>query len=127
MRVALTLWGAHVLVGKRAVLHRWKHALNPLVPVTLVILTLLVLEPDLGMTISLGIVMMALLWFAGAPLRLLAALAAGSTVGALVLGLSAGYRASRITAFLSSDNSDPLGAAYQARQALYSLADGGLF
>ena len=127
VKVALTLWGAHVLVARRRVMHRWKHALNPLVPVTLLLLTLLVLEPDLGMTISVGIVMIALLYFGGAPMKLLATLAVGGLAGAVVLGLTAGYRVSRITAFLASDTADPLGPGYQATQALYSLADGGLF
>ncbi|MEV1293855.1 putative lipid II flippase FtsW [Pseudonocardia sp. NPDC049635] len=126
IKVALTLWGAHVLVARRAVIHRWKHALNPVVPVTLVIFTLLVLQPDLGMTISIGVVMLALLYFGGAPVKLLALIAGGGLVGAIVLGLTAGYRASRITAFLSPATADPLGPAYQATQALYALADGGL-
>ncbi|MBC3191330.1 putative lipid II flippase FtsW [Pseudonocardia sp. C8] len=127
VKIALTLWGAHVLVARRAVMHRWKHALNPVVPVTLLIFTLLVLEPDLGMTISIGIVMLALLYFGGAPMKLLALIAVGGLAGAVLLGLTAGYRASRITAFLSPATSDPLGPAYQATQALYALADGGLF
>ncbi|MEU4374420.1 putative lipid II flippase FtsW [Pseudonocardia alni] len=126
VKIALTLWGAHVLAARRAVMHRWKHALNPVVPVTLVIFTLLVLEPDLGMTISVGIIMLALLYFGGAPVKLLALIAGGGLAGAVILGLTAGYRASRITAFLSS-SADPLGPAYQATQALYALADGGLF
>ncbi|WP_226358459.1 putative lipid II flippase FtsW [Pseudonocardia sp. ICBG601] len=125
-KIALTLWGAHVLAARRAVMHRWKHALNPVVPVTLVIFTLLVLEPDLGMTISVGIIMLALLYFGGAPVKLLALIAGGCLAGAVILGLTAGYRASRITAFLSP-SADPLGPAYQATQALYALADGGLF
>ncbi|MFP5070300.1 putative lipid II flippase FtsW [Pseudonocardia nantongensis] len=127
VKIALTLWGAHVLAARRAVMHRWKHALNPVVPVTLVIFTLLVLEPDLGMTVSFGIVMLALLYFGGASIRLLALIAGGGLAGAVILGLTAGYRASRISAFLSPDTADPLGPSYQATQALYSLADGGLF
>ena len=51
-----------------------KYALSPVVPVTVVLFTLLVLEPDLGMTVTLGIVLVALLFYAGAPLRLMAAL-----------------------------------------------------
>ncbi|MEJ8277765.1 putative lipid II flippase FtsW [Pseudonocardia spirodelae] len=127
VKIALTLWGAHVLVARRAVMHRWKHALNPVVPVTLVVFTLLVLQPDLGMTISVGIVMLALLYFGGAPVKLLVLIAGGGLAGAVLLGLTAGYRASRITAFLSPSAADPLGPAYQATQALYALADGGLF
>jgi cell division protein FtsW len=127
VKVALTLWGAHVLALRRNVMHRWKHALSPVVPVTMLIFVLLVLQPDLGTTVSVGMVLVALLFFAGAPLRLMALLTAGGLAGAVVLGLSAGYRQARITAFLSPSTTDPLGPGYQATQALYSLADGGLF
>jgi cell division protein FtsW len=127
VKVALTLWGAHVLAARRAVIHRWKHAISPVVPVALLLFTLLVLQPDLGMTISLGVVLLALLFFAGAPMSLIAALTVGAMAGAVILGLTAGYRQSRIAAFLSPDTADPLGPGYQAQQALFSLADGGLF
>jgi cell division protein FtsW len=127
VKVALTLWGAHVLALRRNVIHRWKHALSPVVPVALLIFVLLILQPDLGMTVSMGMVLVALLFFAGAPLRLMAALTGGGLAGAVILGLTAGYRQARITAFLSPSTSDPLGPGYQATQALYSLADGGLF
>jgi cell division protein FtsW len=127
VKVALTLWGAHVLVARRSVMHRWKYALSPVVPVTVVLLTLLVLQPDLGMTISLGIVLVALLYFGGAPMRLILALSSGAAAGAVALALTAEYRMSRITAFLSPASADPQQAGFQARQALYSLADGGLF
>jgi cell division protein FtsW len=127
VKVALTVWGAHVLVARRAVMHRWKYALSPIVPVAVVLLTLLVLQPDLGMTVSLGIVLIALLFFAGAPMRLMLALTVGALGGAVVLALSASYRLSRISAFLSPESVDPLKAGFQSNQALYSLADGGLF
>jgi cell division protein FtsW len=125
-KVALTLWGAHVLVARRAVMHRWRYALSPVVPVTVVLLTLLVLEPDLGMTVTLGVVMVSLLFYAGAPLRLMAALSGGAAAGALVLATTASYRMSRIVAFLSP-GADTESAGFQSRQALYSLAGGGLF
>ena len=127
VKVALTLWGAHVLALRRNVLHRWKHALSPVVPVSLLIFVLLILQPDLGMTVSMGMVLIALLFFAGAPMRLMAALTVGGLAGAVILGLTAGYRQARIAAFLSPATADPLGPGYQATQALYSLADGGLF
>jgi cell division protein FtsW len=126
-KIGLALWGAHVLAARRRLPATWRHMLSPLLPVALVIFTLIVVEPDLGTAVSLAIVVYALLFFAGTPLRLLGALTVGGLGGAVVLGLSAGYRHSRITSFLSPDTSDPLGPAYQAKQALYSLADGGLF
>ncbi len=127
VKVALTLWGAHVLVARRAVMHRWKYALSPVVPVAALLCLLLVLQPDLGMTITLGVVLMALLFFAGAPMRLMGALLGGAALGALMLGLAAPYRLARITSFLDTSGTDALESGFQARQALYSLADGGLF
>ena len=127
VKVALTLWGAHVLVVRRRVMHRWKQALSPVVPVTALLMTLLVLQPDLGMTVSLGIVLVALLFYAGAPMRLMLTLTGAALAGAVALALSADYRLARVTAFLSPESVDPLEAGFQANQALYSLADGGLF
>ncbi|HEY0814129.1 MAG TPA: putative lipid II flippase FtsW [Pseudonocardia sp.] len=125
-KVALTLWGAHVLAARRAVMHRWKYAVSPVVPVTVVLLTLLVLEPDLGMSVTLGFVLVSLLFYAGAPMRLMVALCGGALCGAFLLATSASYRMSRVLAFLSpSANTEAAG--FQSRQALYSLAGGGVF
>ncbi len=125
VKVVLAMWGAHVLAARRAVMHRWKHALSPIVPVAVLLLTLLMLQPDLGGAITLGVVLVALLFFAGAPMRLMAALTGGAVLGTIVLALTASYRLARITAFLSPEKTDPLKAGFQANQALYSLADGG--
>ncbi|MEJ3658952.1 putative lipid II flippase FtsW [Actinomycetes bacterium KLBMP 9759] len=127
VKVALTLWGAHVLAARRAVMHRWKYALSPVVPVTALLFLLLLLQPDLGMTVSLGIVLIALLYYAGTPMRLLLTLAGGAAAGAITLALTASYRSARITAFLNPDSPEALKSVYQSRQGLYSLAAGGLF
>lgn len=127
VKVALALWGAHVLVARRAVMHRWRYALSPVVPVAVLLLVLVVLQPDLGGAVTLGIVLLALLFFAGAPMRLILTLTAGALLGTVVLGLSASYRLARITSFLNADGSDIQSSGFQAQQALYSLADGGLF
>lgn len=125
-KVVLALWGAHILVVKRPVLHQVRHLLVPVVPVALVMFALVMLQPDLGGTITLGVVLVALLWFAGAPLRLFGALALGATAGVVVLAVGTDYRLSRVLSFLRPED-DPTGAAYQAIQAGYALADGGLF
>jgi cell division protein FtsW len=82
------------------------------------------LQPDLGTTITLAIVLLALLWFAGAPGELFGAIAVAAVAGAVVLASVATYRSARIASFLNP-SADAQGAAYQARQAMFSLADGG--
>ncbi|MBM7775787.1 cell division protein FtsW [Actinokineospora baliensis] len=125
-KVALALWGAHVLVLKRAVLHRYRHLLVPVVPVALLMFALVMLQPDLGGTITLGVVLIALLWFAGAPMRLFGALALGGLAGVALLAVGTNYRLVRVLSFLSPEE-DIKGTSYQALQAKLALADGGFF
>ncbi|WP_084612103.1 putative lipid II flippase FtsW [Thermocrispum municipale] len=125
-KIALALWGAHILVLKSRYTSSWRQLLVPLVPVSLVMFALVIAQPDLGGAVSLGIVLVALLWFAGAPRGLFAGMIAGGTIGVVALALMSDYRLARVLSFLSP-GSDASGAGYQANQALYALADGGLF
>jgi cell division protein FtsW len=124
-KLALALWGAHVLVKKKALLHQYRHLLVPVVPVGLLLLTLIILQPDFGSTVTLGVVLISLLWFIGAPIRLFAAILVGALGGAIVLSVGARYRSGRVSAFFNP-SADPT-LSYQALQAKYALADGGLF
>ncbi|MEV4599730.1 putative lipid II flippase FtsW [Amycolatopsis sp. NPDC049253] len=125
-KVALAFWGAHILVIKYNVIHQWRHLLVPVVPVALVMFALVMLQPDLGGTVTLAVVLLALLWFAGAPKRLFGVILAGGLAGVLVLAIIAPYRLDRVLSFLSPDT-DLSSAGYQANQAKLALADGGLF
>ncbi|MEU5692521.1 putative lipid II flippase FtsW [Actinosynnema sp. NPDC020468] len=125
-KLALALWGAHVLVTKRALLDQYRHLLVPVVPVALLVFALVMLQPDLGGTITLGVVLISLLWFVGAPLRVFGVIAVGAVAGAVVLAVGATYRLKRVLSYLNPDD-DPLGAGLQAKQALYALAEGGFF
>jgi cell division protein FtsW len=124
-KVALALWGAHVLVIKRALLHQWRHLLVPVVPTALVMFALIMLQPDLGSTVTLGVVLIALLWFAGAPLRLFALIAMAGITAVTLLAVGSSYRLARLTSFLNP-KAHTAGAS-QAKQAIFALADGGLF
>ncbi|MFI7676735.1 putative lipid II flippase FtsW [Actinophytocola sp. NPDC049390] len=125
-KLALALWGAHILVVKRGLLHQYRHLLVPVVPAALVMFALVMLQPDLGGTVTLGVVLIALLWFAGAQLRLFGALALGGLAGVVLLAIGTEYRLDRVVSFLNPGE-DSQGADYQSDQALYALADGGLF
>lgn len=125
-KVALALWGAHVLVTKRALVSQYRHLLVPVVPVSLVLFTLVMLQPDLGSTVSMGLVLVALLWFVGAPMRLFVVFLTAALAAVVVLSVGAAYRLERVLAFINP-SSDPTGANHQLNQALYALADGGLF
>jgi len=123
-KLALALWGADLLARKQRLLGQWKHLVIPLLPVTALLAGLIMLEPDLGTTIVLLLVTMALLWVVGAPVRLFAAI---STTVAGLTGLLIyiePYRMARFTGFLNPF-ADPLGRGFQAIQGLYALSSGG--
>ena len=87
---------------------------------------LLMLEPDLGTTITIVIMLAAVLVVSGAPIRLLAS--AGAIV--IALGLFAiwlePYRRARVFSFLNPWD-DAQGSGFQSVQALIGLGSGGIF
>nr|WP_067547493.1 putative lipid II flippase FtsW [Nocardia crassostreae] len=125
-KVTLVVWGSHLLALRMSEKAGYKDILMPLVPAGLIVCFLVVLEPNLSTTIALGIVLASLLWFGGLPLRMFVTIAVSGGVAAAILALSAGYRSDRMRAFFNPGD-DPQGIGYQARQALYSLADGGIW
>jgi cell division protein FtsW len=96
------------------------------VPAAVVALTLIVLQPDLGQTVSLGIILLGLLWYAGLPLRVFLSSLVAVVLAAAVLAMSEGYRSDRVQSWLNP-GADSMGSGYQAKQARYALANGGVF
>ncbi|MEE2034435.1 putative lipid II flippase FtsW [Rhodococcus chondri] len=125
-KITFAVWGAHLLASRRGDHATLKEMLVPLVPAALLVTGLIVLQPDLGTTVSLAIIVLALLWFAGLPLRVFLGIVGTAVTGAVILALTAGYRSARVRAFFNPAE-DPQGIGYQARQAKFSLADGGIW
>jgi cell division protein FtsW len=125
-KIAFAVWGAHLLASRRMEQASLKELLVPLVPAGGIALTLIVLQPDLGQTVSLGIILLALLWYAGLPLRVFVSSLLLVMMAAAVLAVSAGYRSDRVRSWLDP-SADLQGSGYQARQAKYALANGGVF
>nr|WP_233608674.1 putative lipid II flippase FtsW [Nocardia stercoris] len=125
-KVALIVWGAHLLATRRPDRASYKEILVPLVPAALLMCLLVVLEPNLSTTIAMGLILVALLWFGRLPVRIFVTIAVSGMVAAMILAMSAGYRSDRMRAFFDP-GADPQGTGYQARQAQFSLADGGLW
>ncbi len=123
-KLALALWGADLLVRKRRRLREWRHLLIPLLPVASILCGLVMLEPDLGTTIVVVIVLMTLLWVVGSPVRLFAGLV--TMIGVLVsyLAVMEPYRLQRLASF-ADPFKDAQDTGWQAVQGLYALASGG--
>jgi cell division protein FtsW len=124
-KLVFALWGAHVVALRERYLTT-KSLLVPVLPVFGVLSVLLIREPDFGAVVSLGLVLIGLLWAGGMPLRYFGAfLVAGALVVAVMVKL-APYRMARITAFLDPF-ADPSDGGFQAIRGMYALATGGLW
>lgn len=87
---------------------------------------LIMLQPDLGTTLVVGLIGITQIFVAGIPiLYFLGSLLAG-IVGVIVLILTSPYRRDRLMTFLQV-TSDPLEKGYHIRQVLLALGSGGLF
>lgn len=125
-KIAFAIWGAHLLAARRMERASLREMLIPLVPAAVVALALIVAQPDLGQTVSLGIILLGLLWYAGLPLRVFLSSLLAVMASAAVLAVSEGYRSDRVQSWLNP-GADTQGSGYQARQAKFALANGGVF
>ncbi|OBA85229.1 cell division protein FtsW [Mycobacteriaceae bacterium 1482268.1] len=125
-KIAFAIWGAHLLAARRMEHASLREMLIPLVPAAVIALALIVAQPDLGQTVSLGIILLALLWYAGLPLRVFLSSLFAAVLAAAVLAVSEGYRSDRVMSWLNP-GADSQGSGYQAKQARYALANGGIF
>jgi cell division protein FtsW len=125
-KIAFAIWGAHLLAARRMERASLREMLIPLVPAAVIALALIVAQPDLGQTVSLSIILLGLFWYAGLPLRVFLSSLFAAIVAAAILAVSAGYRSDRVRSWLNPGQ-DPQDSGYQARQAKYALANGGIF
>jgi len=128
-KLATLLWLADVLERKRPKdrsLHDVDHLLLPAVPLLALLALLVLLQPDLGTTVLLSLIVASILWVEGLPSRYVAIL---TTIGLLLvamLAVVAPYRLARVTGWLNPE-ADPLGGGFQLLQSRYALGSGGIF
>ena len=87
---------------------------------------LIMLEPNMSVTMLLAFVMILMLFVGGLKLSRFFAMALPASAGVVALVVIEPYRMKRLMAFLNPWES-PLGEGYQLIQSLYSFGNGGLF
>lgn len=120
-KASLVLWSASVLANKQKVLSNPKRLLFPFLLGFGVIIGLVVLQRDVGTALILSLMMFAMLWFVGAPMRVMAGLGGLAALGIGALVVTDPERMHRIFSFM-----DPSAATSdQPMNAIYALASGG--
>jgi len=124
-KLALLLFSADVLTRKARLLGDVRHLLVPVLPLTMLLAALVLLEPDLGTTLLLCAIAFGMLFVAGAPMLLLGGIGSLGLAAGMGLIMSADYRRSRFLSFMDP-TADPQNGGYQFIQGRLALGSGGL-
>lgn len=126
-KLALILFVADVMARKpEKSLRRFSHTAVPVVPALLLLVALVMAQPDMGTAMVLVAIGLTMLFVAGAPLASLFPIGVIGAAGAVLLAVIEPYRRERLLAFMHPW-SDPLQSGYQTIQSLIAMGSGGLF
>ncbi len=123
-KLSLLVFAAATLARNWKTVNHLRQLALPLLPVSVIVCGLVMMQPDLGTTVILAVTTFALLFAAGVRLRYLTlASLIGAAIGAGLI-MSADYRRVRFLAFLHPWD-DVRNTGYQLAQSLYALGSGG--
>jgi len=122
---AAVLYLASSLAKKVGRINEFLYGVLPHLIIVGAIILLIALEPDLGGAVSIGLVLFAMLFVAGARPRHLGLLAVCGIILFVCAALTAQYRLNRITSFFHKSEHKQ-GHSYQLNQSLIAFSAGGV-
>lgn len=125
VKLAWILWAAKILTKKHDDLDDFRELIVPLLPVGGLIMVMILMQPDMGTALIVGLAFFVLLFAAEARLRHLVSLGAAGLVTVLAFILAVPFRRARLLAFLDPW-ADPLGNGFHIIQSHVAIATGGL-
>ncbi|HEY2834904.1 MAG TPA: putative lipid II flippase FtsW [Sporichthyaceae bacterium] len=123
-KLALVLFGAHVLARKQKLLNRPGHLCVPFLPASGLVVAMVLFGHDLGTTIVLLSIIVALLFYVGTPMRYFGMLLAPVSLMVLALVTADPDRMRRVSSFLHPFATYQ-GTGWQGAQSIFALASGG--
>ena len=125
-KLAVVLYLAAFLANPNRRVTDWRRGFLPPVVVVSSLCLLIVVEPDLGSIVVIGLVFVCMMYMAGARLRHLVYLSLPMILGFLALIVISPERWERFTTFLDPFQDREAGG-YQLVQSLLALENGGVF
>ncbi|MDO8674052.1 MAG: putative lipid II flippase FtsW [Dehalococcoidia bacterium] len=124
-KLAVVIFVSSWLSSRREKVRSFMAGVIPFILVTGLVAGLVLVQPDLGTSVVIVFIATVLFFLAGANLKHLAGLAVGGVLTVAPLLLVAGYRQSRMQAYLDPW-SDPQGKGFHIIQSLIALGSGGI-
>lgn len=126
MKLALAIFGADLVVRRQEAGGSERTVIGPLLLVTAAACGLVLLQPDMGTTVVLGCIGLAILFASGVSFRPILKIAGAVAVLALIVSLVDPYRRERLFSFLNP-GAHAAGSGYQVVQSLIGIGSGHLF
>jgi len=126
MKLALTLFAADLVVRREEAAGSERTVIGPLLIVTAAAAGLVLLQPDMGTTVVLGCIGLAVLLASGVSVRPILKVAGVVAVLGVAVSLADPYRRQRLLTFLHPGG-HASGSNYQVVQSLIGLGSGHLF
>jgi cell division protein FtsW len=124
-KFALVLYLARSLARRGERVREFWHGIVPHCLMVGMLAALCLLEPDFGTVALWGVLLILMLFAAGARLAHLGLFAAAAAPALVVIAITAPYRMKRLTSFLDCTQ-DALGNGFQLCQALIAFGSGGV-
>lgn len=125
-KFAMILYMSSFMSKRAALMRNFVHGVIPMLMVMLLICGLIMLQPNLSMAVSIGLIGIAMLFIGGVQMKHLFWLGIAAVAAFALLVVAADYRVDRVTIFMDPWQ-DTQGKGYQLVQSLYALGAGGLF
>ena len=126
VKIIMLIYVSDFLARKHNKIRDFKEGFLPLMLVLGMVCALIVKQPDLGNSVSIAVILLVLMFVAGARLKHLGVILLGAIPVVCYLIIKAPYRLARIMAFLDPWE-DSLGIGFQLTQSQIALGSGGLF
>ncbi len=124
-KLALIIFAADVLDRRARRIRDWRYSMLPVLVVFALFAGLVMLQPDMGTTMVMAWILLAMLYASGSALGPMAGVLGAGGALAVVMALAAPYRWRRLTAFLHP-MADAGNTGYQSAQGLVALGSGRL-
>lgn len=131
MKVVLLVWVSAVLASKSRLLHRWTHAVIPVLPIVAISMFINILGGDLGTLTIIAAIVFGCLYLSPIRGRVLSMIALIAGAGILLMAAIKPNRVMRVAHFFEVDCATATpeqyyGLCWQSLQGFYALARGGL-
>ena len=124
-KLAVLLFVADLMVRRTSPQGPTAVVMRPVLFLTAAVALLVMIQPDMGTTMIVVVIVVALLFVGGVPLPRMAALSLVIGSAAAVFSMTEGYRRARLFSFLDPWK-DPSNTGYQMAQSLVALGTGHL-